>query len=118
MMGASLHELRPGSSPRLHMHYGAEEMFFVVNGRPTFERDEGKQLAPGDVVFPRTGVEGCTRSRTTPTNPRASSRSAQAASPCRRLPGARVRIGPTRDPELDPDDADPGIIARFELPTD
>src|SRR5207248_479852 len=50
--GASLHELAPGSPGfKLHMHYGAEEMFFVVSGAPTLRTGEGEeQLAPGDVV--------------------------------------------------------------------
>ena len=34
-MGATLHDLAPGAAGgRLHMHFGAEEMFFVVSGRP------------------------------------------------------------------------------------
>src|SRR5439155_26313146 len=36
MLGASLHELAPGAPGfKLHMHYGAEEIFFVVSGSPT-----------------------------------------------------------------------------------
>ena len=34
-MGATLYELAPGApDTRLHMHFGAEEMFFVLSGRP------------------------------------------------------------------------------------
>lgn len=36
MLSASLYELSPGSPGfRLHMHYGSEEMFFVLSGTPT-----------------------------------------------------------------------------------
>jgi hypothetical protein len=34
-MGATLYELEPGyDGDRVHMHYGAEEMFFVLSGPP------------------------------------------------------------------------------------
>ena len=34
-MGATLYELGPGApGMRMHMHFGAEEMFFVLSGRP------------------------------------------------------------------------------------
>src|SRR5437764_4505306 len=36
-MGATMWELAAGApGGRLHMHYGAEEMVFVVSGRPVF----------------------------------------------------------------------------------
>jgi len=35
-MGATLWELRPGAAGmRMHMHYGAEEMFFVLAAAPS-----------------------------------------------------------------------------------
>jgi mannose-6-phosphate isomerase-like protein (cupin superfamily) len=59
-MGATLWELRPGApGHKLHMHYGAEEMFFVVSGRPVFRSPDGEeQLAPGDFVFCLEGRAG------------------------------------------------------------
>lgn len=53
MLGASLTELLPGSpGGPLHMHYGVEEMFFVLSGTPTVRTPEGEeQLSPGDVVY-------------------------------------------------------------------
>jgi DNA-binding transcriptional LysR family regulator len=34
------------------MHFGAEEMFFVLSGRPRFRNQHGEEeLAPGDFVF-------------------------------------------------------------------
>jgi hypothetical protein len=52
-MGATLYELAPGApETRMHMHFGAEEMFFVLSGRPLFRNQHGKEeLAPGDFVF-------------------------------------------------------------------
>ena len=41
-MGATLYELAPGTpESRMHMHYGAEEMFFVLRGRPQFRNENG-----------------------------------------------------------------------------
>jgi len=59
-IGATLHELVPGASGgRLHMHYGGEEMFFVISGRPVFRSQRGEeQLAPGDFVFCPEGRAG------------------------------------------------------------
>jgi len=76
-LGASLHELLPGSTGfHLHAHYGMEELFFVLSGTPTLRTGDGEEeLAPGDVVFYRTAWQACTRSPTQPMCPRACSRS-------------------------------------------
>jgi len=43
-MGATLYELPPGApETRMHMHFGAEEMFFVLSGRPLFRNQHGKE---------------------------------------------------------------------------
>ena len=43
MLGASLWEFLPGSSGGpLHMHYGVEEMFFVLSGTLTIPTPEGE----------------------------------------------------------------------------
>jgi mannose-6-phosphate isomerase-like protein (cupin superfamily) len=59
-MGATLYQLAPGTpESRMHMHYGAEEMFFVLSGRPSFRNQSGEEaLAPGDVVFCPEGRAG------------------------------------------------------------
>ncbi len=59
-LGASLHELLPGSTGfNLHAHYGMEELFFVLSGTPTLRTADGEEeLAPGDVVFCPRGIEG------------------------------------------------------------
>ena len=53
-MGATLYELAPGApEDRLHMHFGAEEMFFVLSGRPAFRNREGrKELAAAALAGP------------------------------------------------------------------
>lgn len=59
-MGATLYELAPGApESRMHMHYGAEEIFFVLSGRPVFRNQHGKErLAPGDFVSCPEGRAG------------------------------------------------------------
>ena len=59
-MGATLYELAPGApGMRMHMHFGAEEMFFVLSGRPVFRNQHGEEeLAPGDFVFCPEGRAG------------------------------------------------------------
>jgi mannose-6-phosphate isomerase-like protein (cupin superfamily) len=65
-MGATLYELAPDApGMRMHMHFGAEEMFFVLSGRPVLRNQDGEEeLAPGDFVFCPRDVPGCTRSAT------------------------------------------------------
>ncbi len=118
MMGASLLELDPGSSGgRLHMHYGAEELFFVVSGRPTLR--DGKteeELSPGDVVFCPEGRAGLhTFANRTDEPVRILAVSAGSFPDVVAYPEDGYAWVATRDPELPPG-ADPGIIARFELP--
>jgi uncharacterized cupin superfamily protein len=59
-MGASLWELKAGAEGmRWHMHYGGEEMFFLLSGRLVFRTPEGEEeLAPGDFVFCPEGRAG------------------------------------------------------------
>jgi uncharacterized cupin superfamily protein len=59
-LGASLHEFLPGApGGPLHLHYGVEEMFFVLAGKPVVRTPEGEHtLAPGDVVYFPEGPEG------------------------------------------------------------
>ncbi len=119
MMGASLHELEAGSpGGRLHMHYGAEELFFVVSGRPTLR--DGKteeQLSPGDVVFCPEGRPGLhTFANRTDEPARILAVSAGGFPDVVAYPEDGYAWVATRDPELPPE-GDPGIIARFELPS-
>jgi uncharacterized cupin superfamily protein len=120
--GASLHELLPGSPGfRLHMHYGAEEMFFVVSGTPTFRNGKTEeQLAPGDVVHCPEGIDGLH----TFTNPTKEPVRILAISTGRfpdvvAYPEHGIAWVATRDPDFPaPETGDKGIIVRFELPAE
>jgi uncharacterized cupin superfamily protein len=121
-LGASLHELLPGSTGfHLHAHYGMEEMFFVLGGAPTLRTGSGEDLlAPGDVVFCPRGIEGLH----TFTNPTDETARVLAVST---MPMPEVVLYPelrkvavsTRNPfEPVPDGGDKGIVAMFDVPTE
>jgi len=118
MLGASLHELQPGSPGfRLHAHHGSEEMFFVVSGRPTLRTATGEeQLAPGDVVSCREGRAGLHTSANHGGEPaRILAVSAGRYPDVVAYPEVGVGWVATREPEGEPDAGGPGIIARFDL---
>jgi uncharacterized cupin superfamily protein len=120
-MGATLYELPPGASQsRLHMHFGAEEMFFVLGGRPTLRNQHGEEaLEPGDFVFCPEGRAGLhTFSNPTGEPAQILAMSAGGFPDVVAYPEDGYAWVATRDP--DPDllakGGDPGIIARFEIP--
>jgi uncharacterized cupin superfamily protein len=120
MLGASLRELRPGlgDSP-LHMHYGVEEMFFVLSGNPTLRTGKGEeQLSPGDVVYCAEGIEGLhTFSNPTDEPARILGVSTKRFPDVVAYPEKGVAWVATRHPERPvPEGGDKGIIARFDLP--
>lgn len=119
-LSASLHELLPGApGDRLHMHYGIEEMFFVLSGTPIFCNGETEeQLASGDVVRCPEGREGLHTFK----NPTGQPARILAVS-SRRFPDVLVYPEDgvawvaTRNPDFPaPESDDKGIIARFDLP--
>ena len=118
-MGGTLYELAPGTpESRIHMHYGAEEMFFVLSGRPVFRNQHGKEtLAPGDVIFCPEGRAGL---HTFPTDEPAEILAISAGSvpDVVAYPEQGYAWVATRDPEPErlAKGGDPGIIARFEIP--
>jgi uncharacterized cupin superfamily protein len=59
-IGGSVYELAPGASGfNLHAHYGNEELFVVLRGRPTLRTaTDEEELTPGDVVACPRGREG------------------------------------------------------------
>jgi Cupin domain len=122
MLGASLTELLPGSpGGPLHMHYGVEEMFFVLGGTPTVRTPDAEdELSPGDVVYFPEGLTDSTRSRTRRTSRHGCSASPRNAFltlspiPSGALRGWR-RVTPNARWTIP---GDKGIIARFELPPD
>jgi uncharacterized cupin superfamily protein len=120
-MGATLYELAPGEpEDYLHMHYGVEEMFFVLNGRPVFRGPQGEeQLAPGDFVFcpeGRAGLHAFINRSDEPVGILAIS--AGSYPDVVAYPERGYAWVATRNP--DPDQlakgGDPGIISRFEIP--
>ena len=121
-LGASLHELLPGSTGfHLHAHYGMEEMFFVLSGRPTLRTGDGEEpLGPGDVVFCPRGIDGLH----TFTNPTDEPARVLAVST---MPMPEVVLYPelgkvavsTRNPfEPLADGGDRGIVAMFDVPAE
>jgi len=119
-LGASLHELLPGSTGfHLHAHYGMEELFFVLSGTPTLRTGDGEEeLAPGDVVFCPRGLAGLH----TFTNPTDVSARVLAISTLL-LPEVVLypelgKVGVvTRNPlEPPPEGEDQGIVTSFDFP--
>jgi uncharacterized cupin superfamily protein len=116
-MGASLYELDPGyDRDKVHMHYGAEEMFFVLSGRIVFRNLEvEEELAPGDFLFcpeGRAGLHAFSNPYDEPA--RLLAMSAGSFPDVVAYPEHDYAWVATRVPELPPGD-DPGIIARFEF---
>jgi uncharacterized cupin superfamily protein len=120
VLGASLWEFEPGSpGGPLHMHYGVEEMFFVLDGTPTVRTPEGEeQLSPGDVVYFPEGVAGLHDFSNPSDEPaRMIAVSSKRFPDVVAYPERGYAWVATRHPERPvPDGADPGVIARFELP--
>ncbi len=120
-MGATLYELAPGApEDRMHMHYGAEEMFFVLSGRPTLRNPDGEEsLSPGDVVVCPEGRAGL-HAFSNPTDEPAQilALSAGGFPDVVAYPEHGYAWVATRDPDpgLLAEGGDPGIIARFEIP--
>jgi len=122
-MGATLYELAPGApESNMHMHYGAEEMFFVLSGHPLFRSPQGEEkLAPGDFVFCPEGRAGLhTFSNPTDEPVRLLAMSAGGFPDVVAYPEDGYAWVATRDPDpqLLARGGDPGIIARFEIPVE
>ena len=116
-MGASLWELEPGAPcMRWHMHYGAEEMFFVLSGRVIFRTPAGEEeLSPGDYVSCPEGRAGLHAYRNPYDEPaRILGISAGSFPDVVAYPDHEYAWVATRDPELPAGD-DPGIIQRFDF---
>jgi uncharacterized cupin superfamily protein len=120
ILGGSLRELLPGTpGGPLHLHYGVEEMFFILSGTPTVRTPEGEeQLSPGDVVYFPEGPDGLHDF----SNPTAETVRMIAVSSKRfpdivAYPERGVAWVATRHPERPvAEGGDEGIIARFDLP--
>ena len=120
-MGATLYELAADApETRIHMHFGAEEMFFVLSGRPSSGAHTGsEELAPGDMVFCPEGRAGLHMFSNPGDEPaRILAMSAGGFPDVVAYPEHGYAWVATRDPdpELLARGGDPGIIARFEIP--
>jgi uncharacterized cupin superfamily protein len=120
-MGATLYELFPGASGiRMHMHFGAEELFFVISGRPVFRNPEREEeLAPGDFVScpeGRAGLHAFSNPHDEPA--RLLAVSAGSFPDVVAYPEHGYAWVATRDPHPAQEPVDPGIIARFEIPVE
>src|SRR3954469_12333229 len=63
-LGASLIEYLPRAPDTpLHMHYGVEEMFFILSGTLTVRTPEGEEQLPETWCTSPRDRTGCTRSR-------------------------------------------------------
>jgi uncharacterized cupin superfamily protein len=119
-LGASLIELQPGApGGPLHMHYGVEEMFFVLSGTPAVRTPDGEEkLSPGDVVYFPEGQAGLHTFSNPTTEPvRMLGISTKRFPDVLAYPERGVGWVATRHPERPvPEGGDEGVIARFELP--
>ena len=117
-MGATLWDLAPGAAGmRMHMHYGAEEMFFVLSGRPLWrDLESEEELASGDFVFcpeGRSGLHAFSNPHDEPA--RILAISAGGFPDVVAYPDHGYAWVATRDPELPAAAEDPGIIQRFDF---
>jgi uncharacterized cupin superfamily protein len=115
-IGATLYELGPDyDGDRIHMHYGKEEMFFVLSGHPVvrnLEREE--ELAPGDFLFcpeGRAGLHAFSNPHAEPA--RILAMSVNDYPDVVAYPQEEYAWVATRVPELPQPADDPGLIARF-----
>jgi uncharacterized cupin superfamily protein len=119
-LGASLIEYLPGAQGGpLHMHYGVEEMFFVLSGTLTLRTPEGEEeLTAGDVVYFPEGREGLHDFSNPSDEPaRMIGISSKRFPDVVAYPERGVAWVATRHPERPlPEGGDEGVIARFELP--
>jgi uncharacterized cupin superfamily protein len=119
-LGASVHELQPGSTGfNLHAHYGMEELFVVLSGRPTLRTGSGEEeLAPGDVISMARGIEGL-HTFTNPTEEpaRVLAISTKAVPEVVLYPELGKFGVATRDPFAPvPEGGDAGVLGLFDLP--
>jgi uncharacterized cupin superfamily protein len=119
-LGASLIEYLPqAQGGPLHMHYGVEEMFFVLSGTLTVRTPEGEEeLRAGDVVYFPEGREGLHDFSNPSDEPaRMIGISSKRFPDVVAYPERGVAWVATRHPERPlPEGGDEGVIARFELP--
>ena len=105
----------------MHMHYGVEEMFFVLSGTPTVRTPKREEeLSLGDVVYFPEGPGGLhTFSNPTDAAVRMLGISTKRFPDVVAYPERGVAWVATRHPERPlHEGGDEGVIARFELASD
>ena len=119
-LGASLIEYlpqAPGGS--MHMHYGVEEMFFILSGTLSVRTPAGEEeLSPGDVVYFPEGPDGL-HDISNPTDEpvRLLAISSKRFPDVVAYPEQGYTWVATRHPDRPgPEDGDSGVIARFDRP--
>jgi uncharacterized cupin superfamily protein len=118
-LGASVYELDPGSPGfGLHAHYGMEELFVVLEGRPTLRTGDGEeQLAPGDVVSCLSGLRGLHTFKNDTDEPARILAISNSAVPAMAIYPEWGKVGiATRDPFETPEGDDPGFVGFFDIP--
>jgi uncharacterized cupin superfamily protein len=118
-LGMSVYDLLPGSTGfNLHAHYGMEELFVVLSGRPTFR--DGKteeELAPGDVVSCQPGLAGMHTFANRTDEPARVLAISNKVEPEVVLYPEIGKVGVvTRSPFETPEGEDKGIVAMFDIP--
>jgi uncharacterized cupin superfamily protein len=120
-LGTTVYELAPGASGfNLHAHYGMEELFVVLSGRPTF-RDGAteEELAPGDVVSCLPGLRGLHTFANRSDEPARVLAISNTVEPEVVLYPEIGKVGvATRSPFEVPAGDDKGIVAMFDVPVD
>ena len=118
-IGASVYELAPGASGfNLHAHYGNEELFVVLRGRPTLRTLNGEEaLEPGDVVACPRGREGTHTIANRSQEPALVLAVSTANSPDVVIYGEAGTVGvATRNPFAPvPEGGDEGVVGTFRL---
>ena len=120
-LGATVYELDPGSSGfNLHAHYGMEELFVVLGGRPTLRNGQTEEeLAPGDVVSCPPGLAGMHTVANRTAEPARVLAISNKVEPEVVLYPEIGKVGvATRSPFEKPEGDDQGIVAMFDLPSE
>jgi len=118
-LGMTVYELDPGSNGfNLHAHYGMEELFVVLSGRPTLR--DGKtedELAPGDVVSCLPGLRGLHTFVNRTDEPARVLAISNKVEPEVVLYPELGKVGvATRNPFVTPEGEDKGIVEMFDIP--
>jgi uncharacterized cupin superfamily protein len=118
-LGMSVYELDSGSSGfNLHAHYGMEELFVVLSGRPTLRDGKTEQeLSPGDVVSCLPGLRGMHTFANRTDAPARILAISNKVEPEVVLYPELGKVGvATRNPFVTPEGEDKGIVEMFDIP--